>query len=324
MNFITRLLHIAYKNALISALITGIIVYEVFAHTPFLAPVGNVAGPWLADWLPIGLFLLLYFTFCKIRISEMKPRTWHFVIQLVRTSISAFMVLLISLFGDNAELKLVLEGIFICFICPTAAAVVVIVEKLGGNIGSLTIFTIIANIVTMIIIPLFFPMVERGTDITYLTAMLMLLRNVTTVLVLPLALAMLSRRYIPNVVAMFNRHKNTGFYIWCINLAIVTGLTVRNIEESTVSGWVLWSLLITPLFVCLVQFALGKEVGRHWNESINAGQALGQKNTVVGIWLTLTFLNPLAAVAPGAYILWQNLVNGWQLWYKQKYGYLKW
>ena len=321
---IGRLLHTAYKNALISALATGVIVYEVFAHIPLLSPVGKAVGPFLADWLPIGLFLLLYFTFCKIRISELKPRTWHFVIQLIRTSIAAFMVLLISIFGNNAELKLVLEGIFICFICPTAAAVVVIAEKLGGNIGSLTIFTIIANVVTMIIIPLFFPMVERGTGITYMTAMMMLLRNVTVVLVLPLALALLSRRYIPNVVTRFNRHKNIAFYIWCINLAIVTGLTIRNIEESTASGWVLWSLLIAPLFVCLIQFALGKAVGRHWNDSINAGQALGQKNTVVGIWLTLTFLNPLAAVAPGAYILWQNLVNGWQLWYKEKYGSLKW
>ena len=83
-------------------------------------------------------------------------------------------------------------------------------------------------------------------------------------------------------------------------------------------------LLITPLFVCLVQFAIGKAVGRHWGDSISAGQALGQKNTVVGIWLTLTFLNPLAAVAPGAYVLWQHLVNSWQLWYKQKHGYLIW
>ena len=59
-------------------------------------------------------------------------------------------------------------------------------------------------------------------------------------------------------------------------------------------------------------------------DSISAGQALGQKNTIVGIWLTITFLNPLAAVAPGAYVLWQNVVNAWQLWYKRKYGTLKW
>jgi bile acid:Na+ symporter, BASS family len=73
-----------------------------------------------------------------------------------------------------------------------------------------------------------------------------------------------------------------------------------------------------------IVFAIGKAVGRHYDASISAGQALGQKNTIVGIWLTLTFLNPLAAVAPGAYVVWQNLVNGWQLWYKEKYGRLKW
>lgn len=312
------------KNSLLFSMVVGAIIYEIFSHVECLAPISEMASPWLPQWLPIGLFLLLSVTFCKIKISELKPRTWHFVIQLVRTSIAAFMVLMITMFGAEPNVKLVLEGMFICFICPTAAAVVVITEKLGGSIGSLTIFTIIANLVTMVIIPLFFPMVEREADITFVVAMLMVLRNVTSVLVVPLVLALLSRRFIPEFVAKLNKHKNLGFYIWCVNLAIVTGLTLNNISKSTVSGWVLWWLLITPLFVCLIQFSLGKFIGSFWNDSISAGQALGQKNTVVGIWLTMTFLNPLAAVAPGAYVLWQNLVNGWQIWYKEKYGELKW
>lgn len=312
------------KNSLLFSMVVGAIIYEIFSHVECLAPISEMASPWLPQWLPIGLFLLLYVTFCKIKISELKPRTWHFVIQLVRTSIAAFMVLMITMFGAEPNVKLVLEGMFICFICPTAAAVVVITEKLGGSIGSLTIFTIIANLVTMVIIPLFFPMVEREADITFVVAMLMVLRNVTSVLVVPLVLALLSRRFIPEFVAKLNKHKNLGFYIWCVNLAIVTGLTLNNISKSTVSGWVLWWLLITPLFVCLIQFSLGKFIGSFWNDSISAGQALGQKNTVVGIWLTMTFLNPLAAVAPGAYVLWQNLVNGWQIWYKEKYGELRW
>lgn len=311
------------KNSLLFAMLMGAIIYELFSHIAILEPLGEVVGPYLPDWLPIGLFLLLYVTFCKIKISELRPRTWHFVIQLVRTSIAAIMVMLINLFGDDADTKLILEGIFICFICPTAAAVVVVTEKLGGSIGSLTVFTIIANIVTTVIIPLFFPMVERDSSITFLTAMIEVLRNVTVVLVVPLALALLSRRFIPKFVNKLNTYTNLGFYIWCVNLSIVTGLTLRNISQSTVSGWVLWVLLISPLAVCLIQFAIGKAIGRHWNDSISAGQALGQKNTVVGIWLTLNFLNPLAAVAPGAYVLWQNLVNGWQIWYKEKYGKLK-
>ena len=312
------------QNSLFISMALGALVYETFAHIPFLKSIGQQLGPYLSDWLPIGLFLLLYATFCKIKISEMRPRTWHFVIQLVRTSLAAIMVLLIWLFGGNADVKLVLEGMFICFICPTAAAVVVVTEKLGGSIGSLTMFTIIANMVTMVIIPLFFPMVERGADITFLSSMFMILRNVTMVLVVPLFLALLSRRVISNFVSRLNKHKDIGFYIWCVNLSIVTGITLHNIEKSNITGWVLWLLLTTPLLVCLLQFALGKIIGKHWNDSISAGQALGQKNTVVGIWLTLTFLNPLAAISPGAYVLWQNLVNGWQIWYKEKHGNVKW
>lgn len=317
MNYIKR-------NSLFISMATGALFYELFSRIPVLESTGDILCPLLTDWLPIGLFLLLYATFCKIKISEMKPRTWHFVIQLIRTSLAAIMVLIISLFSDNANVKLVLEGMFICFICPTAAAVVVVTEKLGGSIGSLTMFTIIANIVTMIIIPLFFPIVERGADISFLSAMLMIMRNVTVVLVVPLFLALLSRRIISNVVSRLNKHKDIGFYIWCVNLSIVTGLTLRNIHQSSISGWVLWLLLTAPLLVCLIQFSLGKWVGSFWNDSISAGQALGQKNTVVGIWLTLTFLNPLAAISPGAYVLWQNLVNGWQIWYKEKHGHVKW
>lgn len=312
------------QNSLFIAMAIGALFYETFTHISCLNPVSRTMRPILTDWLPVGLFLLLYATFCKINISDMKPRAWHFVIQLVRTSLAAIMVLLIWLFGDNADVKLILEGMFICFICPTAAAVVVVTEKLGGSIGSLTTFTIIANIVTMVIIPFFFPMVERGTDITFLSAMLMVLRNVTIVLVAPLFLAFLSRKIIPNFVNRLNKHKDFGFCIWCFNLSIVTGITLQNIEESSLTGWVLCALLMAPLLVCLLQFALGKFIGNYWNDSISSGQALGQKNTVVGIWLTLTFLNPLAAISPGAYVLWQNLVNGWQIWYKEKHGNIKW
>lgn len=312
------------KNALFFAMGLGALCYELFARVPLLEPCGDVLGPWMSEWLPIGLFAILYVTFCKIKLHELRPRTWHFVIQLVRTCISATVVGLILLFGDNPDVKLILEGIFICFICPTASAAAVVTEKLGGSIGSLTVFTMIANVVTMIIIPLFFPMVEREADITFLSTMLMVLRNVTLVLVVPLILALLSRRVIPKVVKKLNTYRDLGFYIWCANLAIVTGVTLQNLHHSTVSGWVLWTLLISPLAVCLIQFAIGKAVGRHYGDSISAGQALGQKNTVVGIWLTLSFLNPLAAVAPGAYVLWQNLVNGWQIWYKEKYGHVGW
>lgn len=310
--------------ALPCSLVLGAVVYLIFANVPFLEPFGEAVGPHLISLMPVVLFALLYVTFCKIEIKEMKPKTWHFVLQLIRTSLAALMVLAIYLFGSHYDTKLVLEGAFICFICPTAAAVAVVTEKLGGSIGSLTTYTVIANIFTMIIIPTLFPMVEKGADVSFLYMSMMVFRNVTTVLVVPLILALLSRRFLPKFVAQVKSVKDLGFYMWCFNLTILMGETLRNILHATVSGWILALLLIVPLLVCLIQFCIGKAVGRHYGDSISAGQALGQKNTIVGIWLTLTFLNPLAAVAPGAYVVWQNLVNGWQLWYKEKYGKLKW
>lgn len=312
------------KFALPCSLVLGALGYLIFANVPFLQPLGDAVGPRLVELMPVVLFALLYVTFCKIEIKEMKPKTWHFVLQLIRTSLALLMVIAICLFGKNYETKVILEGAFICFICPTAAAVAVVTEKLGGSIGSLTTYTVIANIFTMIIIPSLFPMVEKGADVSFLYMSMMVFRNVTTVLVVPLLLALLSRKFLPRFVDKVKSVKDLGFYMWCFNLTILMGETLRNFLHATVSGWILALLLFVPLLVCLIQFAIGKAVGRHWDASISGGQALGQKNTIVGIWLTLTFLNPLAAVAPGAYVVWQNLVNGWQLWYKEKYGHLKW
>lgn len=312
------------KFALPCSLVLGALGYLIFAYIPFLQPLGDAVGPRLVELMPVVLFALLYVTFCKIEIKEMKPKAWHFVLQLIRTSLALLMVIAIWLFGKNYETKVILEGAFICFICPTAAAVAVVTEKLGGSIGSLTTYTVIANIFTMVIIPTFFPMVEKGADVSFFYMSMMVFRNVTTVLVVPLLLALLSRKFLPRFVDKVKSVKDLGFYMWCFNLTILMGETLRNILHATVSGWILTLLLVVPLLVCLVQFTIGKAVGHHYGASISAGQALGQKNTIVGIWLTLTFLNPLAAVAPGAYVVWQNLVNGWQLWYKEKYGHLKW
>ena len=180
------------KFALPCSLVLGALGYLIFANVPFLQPLGDAVGPRLVELMPVVLFALLYVTFCKIEIKEMKPKAWHFVLQLIRTSLALLMVIAICLFGKNYEAKVILEGAFICFICPTAAAVAVVTEKLGGSIGSLTTYTVIANIFTMIIIPSLFPMVEKGADVSFLYMSIMVFRNVTTVLVVPLLLALLS------------------------------------------------------------------------------------------------------------------------------------
>ena len=305
------------------AIVAGTALYLLFSEVPQLEPVGDRVGPALVGLMPYVIFVMLFASFCKINLPELRPHRWHFWIQAIRIALSGLMVLLISQ-TENPQVRLIEMGIFICFISPTAAASPVVTEKLGGNISSLTAFLILANLVTAIVIPLFFPMVKEGIEMPFVEYSLLVLQRVTLVLLLPLVLSLLARRYAPRLADWFARQRNLSFYLWCVNLAISMGVTWQNLLRSDAHGWTLALLLLAPAAVCFLLFTIGKAVGRAHGDSITAGQALGQKNTAVAIWLTLSFLDPVTAIAPGAYIIWQNIVNSWQLWYKKKYGYLRW
>ena len=308
---------------LLFAICVGTIIYLLFSRITFLSPIGDAVGPCLVRLMPFVIFTMLYVTFCKIKLDEFRPRTWHFCLQGIRTLLSAIVVLFIS-WTTSLETKMILEGVFVCIICPTAAAAPVITDKLGGSVASMTIYMIIANCFTSIIIPLFFPMVEKSANISFLLSFLMVLKRVLMVLVLPLLLALFTRRFLPKIIMWLRSKSNIAFYLWSFNLSIVMGLTVRMITRSQLMGTTMALLIVLPLIISLFLFGIGKFVGGFWGNSIDGGQALGQKNTVVGIWLMLSFLNPTAVIAPCAYVIWQNLINAVQLWYKGKYGYLKW
>lgn len=310
---------------LLCSLIVGSVIYLLFSRIDPLEPIGDCVGPKLVDLMPYVIFSMLYITFCKIDIHNFRPRKWHFALQGIRVLLTAIVVIAIRLIpvGD-AETKIIMEGVFICVICPTAAAAPVLTEKLGGGIATMTVYMIIANIFSVIIIPTFFPMVEKGADISFGLAFILVLKRVFLVLAVPLILALLTKRYLPKVAEWAKSRKNLAFYLWSFNLSIIMGLAVRMVTRTQLTGATLLLLLFLPLVVCIILFTLGKAVGGIWGERINGGQALGQKNNVVGIWLMHSFLNPVAVIAPCAYVVWQNIINAVQLWYKNKYGYLKW
>ena len=204
-----KLLTFLKQWTLVVALCVGSLVYLLFSEIPVLEPIGDFMGPKLVALLPYVIFLILYVTFCKIQVKELRPRTWHFILQGIRVALSAICVALVAI-APSPGWKLIFEGMFICFICPTAAAAPVITEKLGGSIESMTVYILIANCVTSVIIPLFFPMVEKSADISFLFAFLMVLKRVLIVLIVPLCLALLTRRYLPHVAKWIRDRRNLG------------------------------------------------------------------------------------------------------------------
>lgn len=297
------------------AMVVGTLVYLAFAKWTFLAPLKpwvNGVVSFITPWL---IFAQLLFTFCKIDLKELKPRRWHawlLMIQFFTCSIVAALLLCLPM-GSLG--KGFWEGAMVCLICPTATAAAVITSKLGGNAATLTTYTLLSNLLGAVMVPLVFPLVEPHEGLTFWMAFLKILSKVFPLLLAPLFVAMFLKRYVKGVHRWLMMHSGMAFYIWAFALAMVMGQTSRSLINSDASAWL---VALGGLVVCALQFAAGKRIGSAYGDRISAGQALGQKNTVLAIWMATAYLHPMATIAPGSYVLWQNLINSYQLWKKRK------
>ena len=182
----------------------------------------------------------------------------------------------------------------------------------------MTTYTLLSNILAAVAVPLLFPLVEPHANITFFSAFLTILSKVFPLLLCPFFLALLIRYCLPKLHRILIGFHDLAFYLWGVALAIVMAQTARSLVNSNASVEVEILIALAGLVTCALQFYLGKKVGTIYKDRISAGQALGQKNTVLAIWMSYTYLDPLSSVGPGSYVLWQNLFNSYQLWKKRK------
>lgn len=295
------------------AMLTGVLIYLAFAHIAFLAPTKPVVHRIDAFLTPALIFMQLLLTFCKVNPRDFSFRPWHFILLAFQLVCSILIYILLRPFDE-----IVAQGAMVCLICPTATAAAVITDKLGGNAGSLVTYTFLVNILAAIFVPIFFPIVNPTADASFLHSFLLILSKVFPLLICPFLLAQILRYFLPKAHGWLRSHASAAFYIWAVALAMVMGKTAKSVCDHNGSSAILFTLAMVSLVVCSMQFALGKAVGTRYNDRISGGQALGQKNTVLAIWMSYTYLLPVTSVAPGAYVLWQNIINSYQLWKKRK------
>ena len=300
------------------SMVTGTLLYLVFAFVPALDRPAQFFEPIFNAILPLFMFLILFVTFCKVDFRKLRPVGWHLwvgIFQVLFVVIIMCFILGLHLRGPHLIL---LEAILCCIIGPTAAAAAVVTQKLGGSLEEMTTFTFISNFITVALIPICFPMIEKSHDISFITAFLKILREVVLVLLVPMLLAYIVKHHLHRLHEKILAIKDLSYYMWGMSLMIVTGTTVKNIVNAQVSVWLLTAIALLGLVVCIVQFAVGRFIGHYFDHTQEAGQALGQKNTAFAIWLSSAYLNPLSSVGPGCYILWQNIVNSVEIWKHRK------
>lgn len=282
------------------AMLSGAFFYEFFQMLAFLTP--------------YLIFSMLFITYCKLSFRDLKFSSLH--LWLLAIQIVGCLVVYYALVWFD---PVVAEGCLICVLAPTATAAAVITGMLGGSVACLAAYTLISSLAVAVASPLIFTMLGEHAELTFWDSVFYICKQVMPLLVLPCVTALLLEKVLPAVHRQLKKLQILSFYLWALGLTIVTGKTVYfivNQEGADVAEE--WWMAALALVICVVQFILGRFIGRHYGDPVSGGQGLGQKNTILAIWMAQVYMNPLSSIAPASYVLWQNLINSWQLWKKER------
>ena len=296
------------------AIAVGTVVYLLFYLVPFLDGAGDALGEVVDTIFPFMVFSTLFSTYCRIDFHQMRPHRWHIGVLLAQVVLVALNVWIIFRVEADPEQKLLWESVLTCIIGPAATAAPVVTAKIGGNINTMTAYVVISAFASALMIPAAFPLLERGVSADFWEMFFIILQKLAMVLVAPLVLGWCVQHYAKRLCAWIVSIPDLSFYLWSAQLSVTSGVTVRNIVHSDAALRTLLMIAVLSLILCLALFLIGRWIGSRLGDEIDGGQASFQKNTALSIWVAYVYLNPVASVGAGCYVLWQNIINSLELW----------
>lgn len=284
---------------------------------PFMLPVAMVVGMVFHKWIgylsplsPALIFIMLLITYSRLSRSDFHIGgfIWWLLAAQIGGAVALFL-LLRPLVGDLAA-----QGVFVCVICPTATAAPVVTGMLGGSVARVATYSLFSNLGVALILPPLLSWINPEAEVGFAVTLGRIALSVLPLIIGPLIVSALMDVTLTKARRALSRHQSLAFYVWAFSLIIVVGNAVSFVMREPPEAIPEMLLLAgLSLIACLIQFAVGRRIGRHYGDAVSGSQSLGQKNTVLAIWLALSFLNPIVSVAPAAYIVWHNSVNSWQL-----------
>lgn len=291
-----------------------------------ILPIAIVFGLLCHQWcntlvmiVPYLIFTILLLNFTavdirKLRLLHMTGMNIALLVFQIAVSLGGYF--LAKGFGGD---EIIAQGVLIAVICPVAASSVVISCYLGANRETVTAHVILGNLMVAIVAPIFFSFIGVQQQMPFLESFWLILKRVSPIIAFPFFLALGLQIWLPAANGFINRFKGWSLYLWALALAITLGQTINFIfvhgEENLRSIVVLG---VVSIFICAIQFGIGKLIGHRYGDTVAGGQMLGQKNSALGIWMANIYLLPLASVSIALYSIWQNLFNSWQMYIYEK------
>ncbi len=284
-------------------------------------PMGMVVGALLCrpisaleEWThqmitPSLIFLMLFFTFCRVKPKQMRLSMLHLWMLLFQVVVSVAVF-----FALNPLSGIIAQGSMICVLAPIAMAAVVIGGMLGADVTTMATYSLLCNMTIAVVAPVILSFTGNGS-----CTFTQILARVAPLLIMPFAAAQVCRFLVPQASRWIGGHSQISFYLWLVSLAVVIARTtafILDLHDADFRTEI--GLAFAALVICLAQFKVGRMLGRRYGDAVAGGQSLGQKNTVLAVWMSQSFLDPISSIAPTAYIVWQNFVNSYQIYKKDR------
>ena len=305
----------------------------------------------LAPVLPWLIFFMLFFTFCKVNPLDLRLHRWHWVVLAIQLFCAITVYYTLIFFTGNPVLSQGLMLCFIMPTATAAPIIAGKLGGSIQNLTTFTLLSNFAtSLVVPAFFPIVNPAADMTFWSAFLLILSriapLLLGPFFSAWALRAGYDWYQKKRInpstsstPKTFILPTRLAVIPFYLWVASIIVLTAVVTETVVHTLHSSLftIIW-LLIGAFLACLFQFGVGKLIGyqlpapskgRDYQDvlvnpaaapttmagvsSITAGQAFGQKNTSLGVWMANTYLDPLASLGAAAYIIWQNIFNSLQL-----------
>lgn len=257
--------------------------------------------------VPPMIMLMLLFSFIDVKFGKQSTGWSHLRIPLFMVALAtgAYFVVM-RLTGDQNFAVMA----FLIGMSPTANAAPVITGLLKRREDYVTLSVVLTNLFAAFALA---PLVELVIGGSIEIDTLGMAWKTVLLIGTPFALSVVLRKFFPRAADFVRRWKIFSFYLWMVMLFTVCAQSSAYIcRQENLSPTILLEIFGISAAMCALNFFGGFCLGEPKFRR-ECSQSVGQKNTMLMLWVGLAFFNPIVALGPTFYVVCHNLWNSWQL-----------
>ena len=250
------------------------------------------------------IMLMLFLAFVNLKVDRRALHRSHLYLLILAPLIAVVFFAILAPF--DKEIAVVA---FLIAMTPAATASPVVTSLIGGNASYVALMVLFTSMIQPFLLSLSLPFLNGGGVRFSLCDTIV---PVLVTVLVPFAAARLVMLAAPVLSKRLNALKPLSFPLWLAVLVIACSEASFFLHTSDSPKGRVLAVAAVSFVLCFLNFTIGRLIGGR-DHAIEAGQSLGQKNTVFSIWVALTFLSPFSVTGPAFYIVWHNLWNARQI-----------